>query len=331
MAVASDSNSVLRASGQSSWGAIFAGVVIAIVVGIVLGMLGLAIGMAVVEPTDKDIPVMAISIGSGIYAAISGIIALFVGGYVTGALSPDRYRHAPALHGLTTWAVVTLLNFALVTAITGGLVGAAGKVVASGLDTLADASGAVAKPVAEEIGESLQQADIDLDLAEVRREIREILNQTDPTLQPEQLEEDVEQLTERASEAVTQVAREPQSANEAVQKVFDRVQSKMQEKISAVDREALVNILVTRTEMGETEAEEAVNNWEEMYQQAYRNAKTELAAISEEAAESAREYSDAVADAVSAAAWWAFFLLILDAIAAAAGASFGARRTAGTA
>ncbi|PLW82285.1 hypothetical protein CWI75_10945 [Kineobactrum sediminis] len=314
------------ATGRSSWGAIFAGVVIAIVVSLVLGMLGLAIGMAIIEPTDKDTPVMAISIGSGIYAAISGIIALFAGGYVTGALSADQHKQAPVLHGLTTWGVVTLLNFALITGITGGLVSGAGKVVATGLETMAGASGALARPVVEEVSERLQEADMDLDLAELRREAREILRQMDPSLQPEQLEEDVEELAQRAEEAVRQVARDPQSANEAVQDVFDRIQAKMQDKISATDREALVNILVTRTEMSEAEAQQAINEWQQIYQQAYEDARTELAEMREQAEQRAREYSDAVADAVSAAAWWAFFMLILDAIAAVIGARSGARR-----
>lgn len=56
-----------------------AGVAIAIVVSLVLGVLGLAVGIGIPEPSGGGAPVKAISIGSGIHALVSGLIAIFAG------------------------------------------------------------------------------------------------------------------------------------------------------------------------------------------------------------------------------------------------------------
>ncbi len=149
-----------------------------------------------------------------------------------------------------------------------------------------------------------------------------------PAMQPGQIEQDAEQIGDVVANQAERVARDPQAANDAIQEIFDRVQSVMGEKMSAADRESLINLLVSRTDMSEQEARKAVQNWADAYEKAYQTAQEELSKLQEEAKQKAREWGDTAAAAIAAAAWWTFIILLLSAIAAAVGANVGANRPA---
>ncbi|WP_421362430.1 TIGR04086 family membrane protein [Agrobacterium rosae] len=118
---------VLRESTTNiSWGSIFAGVAIALALHLILNLLGLAIGAGVIDPAQNDTPTAtSLSIGSIVWMIVSGIIAAFVGAYVASRLSGRAARTTGALHGLTSWAVTTLVVFYLLTTSVGALVGGA--------------------------------------------------------------------------------------------------------------------------------------------------------------------------------------------------------------
>lgn len=109
-----------------SWGSIFAGVAIALSLHLLLNLLGLAIGAGVIDPAQNDTPTASsLSMGSVIWVIVSGIIAAFVGAYVASRLSGRVVRSTGALHGLTSWAVTTLVVFYLLSTSVGALVGGA--------------------------------------------------------------------------------------------------------------------------------------------------------------------------------------------------------------
>ena len=114
-----------------SWGAIFAGVVVGLVVQVLLTMLGVGIGVATLDPGSADNPAVATaSIASGVWYAVTGIIAAFAGGYVAARMSGKAEATTGALHGLTTWAFTTLLMLYLLPTAVGSIVGGVGKTVA---------------------------------------------------------------------------------------------------------------------------------------------------------------------------------------------------------
>jgi len=109
-----------------SWGGVFAGVSVALTLQLVLNLLGAAIGAGVIDPARNDTPsAMSLSTGSVIWIIASGIISSFVGGYVASRLSGRAVRSTGALHGLTTWAVTTLIVFYMLTTSVGALIGGA--------------------------------------------------------------------------------------------------------------------------------------------------------------------------------------------------------------
>jgi hypothetical protein len=312
-----------------SWGAVFAGVAVAIVVHILLGVLGIAIGVSTIDPLQEGNPVAGLGIGSGIYLVISALVALFVGGYVAGALAMIQDRRDRTLHGLTTWAVVTILMFMLLTTAIGRVIGGTANMVASGMSMAGDAVASVAGPITDQLQKQLKDAGIDLDLASIRQEARELTRQAEaPAMQPSQIKQDAEQIGDVVANQAERVAKDPEAANDAIQEIFDRVQGVMGEKMSAADRESLINLLVSRTDMNEQEARETVQNWEEAYEKAYQTAQEELSKLQKEAKQKAREWGDTAAEAIAIAAWWTFIILLMSAIAAAVGANVGANRPA---
>lgn len=117
-----------------SWGAIFAGVVVALIVQVLLTMLGVGIGVANLNPAAGDNPAASsFSIAAGIWYVVTGLIAAFAGGYIAARMSGRSEATTGALHGLTTWAFTTLLVLYLLTSTIGSLVGGAFSGVASAI------------------------------------------------------------------------------------------------------------------------------------------------------------------------------------------------------
>ncbi|MDP9634942.1 UNVERIFIED_ORG: preprotein translocase subunit SecG [Ensifer adhaerens] len=109
-----------------SWGSILAGVAIALAVQFLLNLLGVGIGAAVLDPARSDNPeATTFSIMGGIWFVVAGIIASFVGGYIASRLSGRPSNSTGGYHGLTTWAVTTLVVLYLLTTSVGALVGGA--------------------------------------------------------------------------------------------------------------------------------------------------------------------------------------------------------------
>lgn len=135
-----------------SWGAIFAGVVVALVVQVLLTMLGVGIGFATLDPGTNDNPAAStFSIGAGIWYVVAGIIAAFAGGYIAARMSGKTVATTGALHGLTTWAFTTLLVLYLLSTAVGGIVGGAFSGIASAVGGLGQTVAQTAAPALENV------------------------------------------------------------------------------------------------------------------------------------------------------------------------------------
>ena len=159
------------ALNRVSWGAVLAGVVVALVVQLLLNMLGFGIGVATLDPGMDDNPsARTVSIATGIWYVVAGIIAAYAGGYMAGRLSGRPLGSTAALHGLTSWAVATLVVFYLLTTSVGGIIGgvftgvtsavggagraaaSAAQIAAPGIATVTDPFGAIERQLREAAG-----------------------------------------------------------------------------------------------------------------------------------------------------------------------------------
>jgi hypothetical protein len=141
-----------------SWGAVLAGVVVALVIQLILNMIGIGIGAATLDPGTGDNPsATSFSIGAGIWWTLSGIIAALAGGYAAGRLFGAPKESTAGWHGLTTWALTTLIIFYLLTSAVGGLVGGAYRTVSSAVGNVASATGGAVQTAAQAAAPSLSR------------------------------------------------------------------------------------------------------------------------------------------------------------------------------
>ena len=139
----------LRANPATSWGAIFAGAVVAVALSLILLTLGAGLGFASVSPwSDHGLSASAFTVASTIWLIVTQWLSAAAGGYIAGRL---RHRwlaththevfFRDTAHGLVTWAVATLFATAVVagsaTSVLGGAVHAVGRTAAAGGETAA--------------------------------------------------------------------------------------------------------------------------------------------------------------------------------------------------
>lgn len=164
-----------------SWGAVFAGVVIAVAVQLVLGFLGAGIGLTMVDPVEGTTPGAAgFGIGAGIFWLITTVIALGAGGYAAARVAGVHDRFDALVHGLVVWGVTLILTLYLLTSVVGGIIGGAFRTVGAVAGAAGSTVGAAAPAAASVAG---------IDKQDVRSEAAAYLSDApnDPALMtPEQ-------------------------------------------------------------------------------------------------------------------------------------------------
>jgi hypothetical protein len=157
---------------EISWGAVFAGVVVALVVQLLLNMLGLGIGVATIDPGTADNPeVRTFSIAAGVWWTVAGIIAALAGGYAAGRLAGRPKESTAGWHGLTAWAFTTLVIVYLLTTALGSALGGAFSVVSGAVGGLGRTAAQTAAPV---IAQSTDP------FANIERSVRQATGGSDP-------------------------------------------------------------------------------------------------------------------------------------------------------
>jgi hypothetical protein len=301
-----------------SWGAVFAGLVVALVLQLALSLLGFGIGIGTIEPMQEQSPMAGLGTGALIWWVVTMLISLFTGGWVAGRLAGMPTTFDSILHGIITWSLFTLLSFYLLTTAVGRVVSGVGGVVGQTLSLAGQGVKAVAPQVAGAVQNELEERGITTET--LKKEARVLLQQTGkPELQPDNLEQEARQAGKTAQQGAGQAAADPQAAGSTFDEVMDRLYGRGQEVASATDREAAANVIMQRTGKSRAEANEIVDNWVNTYEQA----KAQFKETRAEVGQTAREVGDDVASAVSKAAIYAFIGLLLGAIAAGVGGKLG--------
>ena len=304
-----------------SWGAVFAGMVIAVVVQLVLSLLGAGIGLSTVDPLRGGSPgAAALGLGAGLWWVVSSVAALFAGGWVAGHLAGSPDRSDSMLHGLLTWGLATIATVYLLTSVVGSVMRGGAAVVGKGASVAAAGLGAAAGPATEMAKEQMAESGITLD--SMKAQVQKLLAQTgNPALQPSAI-------AGQASAAAGQLTSAAGGTGGAP---FDDMQSVLQKIISAgkstveqADRESVVNVVMARTGVGRQEAEQRTDAWIKQYQ----DARLQFDQKKAQAEAKAREVADAAASASSKAALGGALALVLGAVAAAIGGGMAARRYA---
>jgi hypothetical protein len=87
---------------RMSWGAIFAGAVVAFAIYFLLATFGAAVGLSLTQ----DVRGGAFAVGAAIWAIVSMLIALFVGGWVSTRFTVGETLYESILYGALVWSVM---------------------------------------------------------------------------------------------------------------------------------------------------------------------------------------------------------------------------------
>ena len=297
-----------------SWGAIFAGLVVATALQMVLTTLGAAIGFAAYDPAAGDSG-KALGVGALIWAALTAIGTLYLGGMTTGRLAGILTRGDGMLHGVILWALSTLLAIHLLSsgagALLGGTLGALGKATGAVAGGVANAAGSAAGTTIEQ---QSNDGEKELDFDALQREIETTLGQTgNPALSPDSLQGAADQAQDQAAQS----AQGGASNQQVAQELGDLLRSKRGE----VGRDEMVNVIAARTGKSRAEAEQIATQVETRVQ----SARTQVGQQVAEVRDSAVSNADQAGEGIAKAAWGALLVMGLSVAAAAFGAAQTAR------
>jgi hypothetical protein len=267
-----------------SWGAIFGGAFAALGLWLLLYVFGLAMGLSTMDPNNPG-SVKGSGIFTGIWSALSPLIALFIGGLVAGRLSGVFSRGHGALHGLIMWGLVSVAGVYFV-----------GNIVASTISGAASAG----KAVVQGGGEAIKGV-----VGGVTGAASQLGLDWNTALGPVN-----QRLRAQGKPAVT--ADELQSATK------DAVQGSIRR--GSFDRATFENALARNTKLSRQDAQEVSQQIEQQFNQMTSG----LQGKAQGALQSAETGALKVADVTGKALWGVFGALLLGLAAAIVGGVVGA-------
>src|SRR5690349_6485026 len=102
----------LRADGMRvSWGGVFGGVLVALGFLLLMTALGVAVGISAAQPGETDTGTLGA--GAGIWAGVSLLVALFIGGWVSTRIGAIFDGTTGFFEGALVWVVSVLLMLAM--------------------------------------------------------------------------------------------------------------------------------------------------------------------------------------------------------------------------
>jgi hypothetical protein len=176
MTDATPARGLLPVTKRISWGAVFAGTLIAFVLQLALSLLGLGIGLGTIDPLQEQNPMSGIGIGAALWWLLTMLGSLYLGSTLASRLAGIPRRIDGLLHGLPVWSVVTLATFYLLTTAVGRIIGGVTGVAGRALSGVGSGIAAVAPGAGDAIKGELKEQGIDL--SDVKRQARLLLRQT---------------------------------------------------------------------------------------------------------------------------------------------------------
>lgn len=297
-----------------SWGAIIAGVIVAIMIQFLFTLLGLGIGIGTIDPMEESQPFQGLGTGTLIWWIITVLISLFAGAWVAGRQCNLPEKMDRVLHGVLMWCLFTILSVYFFTSAVGSILGGIGSVIGKTLSLAGQGIQAVAPQAANYIENNTAIGNIDLQ--NIKKEAEQILRQSGKKdLQPGNLGQTANQMQNQVQTTAGDIAQNPMQAGQEINALIGKLVGEGKDVFDDADKEALVNVIVARTDKSRAEAEAQVNNWIA----AAQNAKEALQNTKQQVIQQAKETGQNVADAVSKIAIFSFVGLILGAIVSGVG------------
>ena len=281
-----------------SWGAIISGVVVAIILQVAMNMLGLSIGAAAIDPGDPNAVAPTFGTATVLWMAASILISLFVGGAVAGYMSGRIGRNEGLWHGLTVWAVTTILALWMLTSAAGSVLNGVTNALGQGLGLL----GSTAAEIVPEVADTAVLQDSLL--TSIRDEAGAMNGPAVSTAST---------TTDTTTDGTGATAEQPRSMNASLVLAVGDILAA--EEGSPEADTARQNVTTMMTDMGYTqeEATATIDRWERDYR-----------AVAAQASARAEQAAEDIANAVATTAGLTFMVIALGGLAAGAGGFLGA-------
>jgi hypothetical protein len=278
------------------WGAVIAGAVAALALHLLITLFGVGLGLQIVEPATNPEGGEEFSIGVGIAWSLSALLALWVGGWIAGRLTPDANRGLGGLHGFLVWSLATVVTVIGLTTGAGMLAGSVARITGSALGNTAQAVGMVAEGTGNALGEAAEGGGGMVDAF-----VEELMPDSAPSGQ----------------EAAQLSARATREISASLLRFF----AQPGDQRAGEAKDVLVRSIARNTPLQEAEIRRKVDEWVASYDRIEEDMK----AVASRAEETAREAGETASDYVTTAAVWTFIAFLVGAIAAAWGGTTGAR------
>ncbi|MEX1122760.1 MAG: hypothetical protein WED82_11530, partial [Balneolales bacterium] len=316
-------------NSKVSWGAIFAGALVAIIVQIVLSMLGLAIGAYAVDPTAGA---EGLGIGAALWWVVTALISLFTGAWVAARMAAISNSFEGMMHGIIVWCVATFVGFLMITTTVGQIMSGAFGVVGQSIAVAGEAAG---PQVAEMIGgdaqsqqqQGQQQQSQQQQQQNEQQAMEDIMAEMRQLVQGDNQNQAQAQQQQQDGGPLVQQGQQQQGSQAQAQEMEQAVRELLQEgDISSQQRQQVVSMLEENTQMDQQEAEQTVDNWVSTYEDATGNGGGNgIAGLDpDQIQQQAGQIGEEVADVLATAAFWSFIALVLGAVVAGVGGSVAA-------
>lgn len=218
---------LLRSEGlRVSWGGVIGGVLLAVGLLILLTALGAAIGISATNPGETD--AASLGKGAGIYAAVSLLLALFVGGWAATLMGAISDRATSFCEGALVWVVsILIVGYAAASGVgmlaggtfkmLGGATQAIGSVVQSQTGGTPDVSGNV-----DQILQRLREPGTAQQIAKVTG------------MQPREVQDSLNETAQRVEQARDNPAEAAQAAKQGMAQLMERAKGSLEQKAEEV-------------------------------------------------------------------------------------------------
>ncbi|MDM0049942.1 hypothetical protein [Variovorax sp. J22R115] len=291
-----------------SWGAVFAGAAVAAALTLIMMVLGAGMGLGLASPWEGEgAEAKTIGIAGIFWITFTQLASSGLGGYLAGRLRTkwtgihtDEARFRDTAHGILSWAVATLVTFALIASAVGSAVSAGAKAgmgvattVAGGAATAATAAAGTAANRSSDDGSSGPMA-----------YMTDSLFRKDPSAAP---------ASGGASQTEGGQATTDRATTAEVGRIF--ANALRTGTLSPEDSRYASQVVAQRTGLSQQDAEKRVND-------VYTRAKATL----EETKTKAKAMADSARKATAYGSLFIFISLVLGALFASYCATLGGRQ-----
>jgi hypothetical protein len=225
------------------------------------------------------------------------VISAFVGGYVAARMAGAYNRMDGFYHGATVWGVNWLVFAWLTTKALSFMIGGVFSTLGTALQSVGQGVGAAATKITG-------TTNIHLSIDDIRKQVESVLRATGKEeLQPGQIKKEAGAVTEKAQ------------SGQPLSQVTDSALSELQQKLTALDRDAAINVMVNKLGMTRPQAEQVAQSTIGVIgpmKQTMQNVK-----------EQSVDAANTAITRIGSAAWWLFLLALLTLGASLGGGAFG--------